>query len=113
MGKGLVAQLIHYSSHRKDKPFIAITCALFTEDLLASELFGHEKGAFTGAIKPKRGLLEIAYGGTLFLDEIGEMSVSLQAKFLKVVEEREFMRVGGTSSIAADVRFISATNQNI
>ncbi len=113
VGKGLVAKLIHYSSRRKQKRFVAINCALFTEELLASELFGHEKGAFTGAVKPKRGLLEIAHGGTLFLDEIGEMSVALQAKFLKVVEEREFMRVGGTSSIASDVRFIAATNQNI
>lgn len=113
VGKGLVAKLIHYSSKRKDKPFVAINCALFTEELLASELFGHERGAFTGAIKPKRGLLEIAGGGTLFLDEVGEMSVGLQAKLLKVVEEREFMRVGGTGSIAADVRFIAATNQNI
>lgn len=113
VGKGLVAKLIHYTSMRKAKPFVAVNCALFTEELLASELFGHEKGAFTGAVKPKRGLLEIAHGGTMFLDEIGEMAVSLQAKLLKVVEEREFMRVGGTSCISSDVRFIAATNQNI
>lgn len=113
VGKGLVAKLIHYSGLRKEKPFLAINCAIFTEELLASELFGHEKGAFTGAIASKQGLLEIARNGTVFLDEIAEMAPSLQAKLLKVIEDKEFMRVGGTRSISVDVRFIAATNQNI
>jgi len=113
VGKGLVAKLIHYSGLRKEKPFLGVNCAIFTEELLASELFGHEKGAFTGALSAKQGLLEIAHGGTLFLDEIAEMSPSLQAKLLKVIEDKEFMRVGGTRSIRVDVRFIAATNQNI
>ena len=113
VGKGLVAKLIHYSGLRKDSPFLAVNCAIFTEELLASELFGHEKGAFTGAVTSKQGLIEIANKGSLFLDEIAEMSPSLQAKLLKVIEDREFMRVGGTKLIKADVRFIAATNQNI
>lgn len=113
VGKGLVAKLIHYSGLRKEKPFLGINCATFTEDLLASELFGHEKGAFTGAISSKQGLLEVARNGTLFLDEIAEMSPSLQAKLLKVIEDKEFIRVGGTRSIKVDIRFIAATNQNI
>ena len=113
VGKGLVAKLIHYSGMRKDKPFLAINCAIFTEELLASELFGHERGAFTGAISSKQGLLEIANNGTLFLDEIAEMPPNLQAKLLKVIEDKEFIRVGGTRSIKVDVRFIAATNQNI
>lgn len=113
VGKGLVARLIHYTGLRKDRTFLSINCATFTEELLASELFGHEKGAFTGAIATKQGLLEVANNGTLFLDEIAEMSPSLQAKLLKVIEDKEFMRVGGTRSIRVDVRFIAATNQNI
>jgi two-component system response regulator HydG len=112
-GKGLVAKLIHYTSRRKERPFLAVNCAIFTEELLASELFGHEKGAFTGAISAKQGLLEIADNGTLFLDEIAEMSPALQAKLLKVIEDREFIRVGGTRSVKVDVRFIAATNQNL
>ncbi len=112
-GKGLVAKLIHYTSARKAMPFLALNCAIFTEELLASELFGHEKGAFTGAVAAKQGLLEIADNGTLFLDEIAEMSTALQAKLLKVIEDREFMRVGGTRSISVDVRFIAASNQNM
>ncbi|MEW6410161.1 MAG: sigma-54 dependent transcriptional regulator [Nitrospirota bacterium] len=112
-GKGLVARLIHYTGLRKDRPFIGINCAVFTEELLASELFGHEKGAFTGAITLKQGLVEIAHTGTLFLDEIAEMSPNLQAKLLKVIEEGEFFRVGGTKSIKVNVRFIASTNQNI
>ena len=112
-GKGLVAKIIHYTSRRKEMPFLAVNCAIFTEELLASELFGHEKGAFTGAASAKQGLLEIADNGTLFLDEIAEMSPSLQAKLLKVIEDREFIRVGGTRSIKVDVRFIAATNQNL
>lgn len=113
VGKGLVARLIHYTGLRKDKTFLSINCATFTEELLASELFGHEKGAFTGAIATKQGLLEVANNGSLFLDEIAEMSPALQAKLLKVIEDKEFMRVGGTRSIRVDVRFIAATNQNI
>lgn len=113
VGKGLVAKLIHYTGLRKDKPFLAINCAIFTEELLASELFGHEKGAFTGAISAKQGLIEIAGNGTLFLDEIAEMPPNLQAKLLKVIEDKEFLRVGGTRPVKVDVRFIAATNQNI
>ncbi|NOZ67692.1 MAG: sigma-54-dependent Fis family transcriptional regulator [Deferribacteres bacterium] len=113
VGKGLVAKLIHYTSLRKDRPFLAVNCAIFTEELLASELFGHEKGAFTGALSAKQGLIEIANNGTLFLDEIAEMSPALQAKLLKVVEDKEFFRVGGTRHVKVDVRFIAATNQNI
>jgi two-component system response regulator HydG len=112
-GKGLVAKLIHYTSGRKERPFLAVNCAIFTEELLASELFGHEKGAFTGAVSAKQGLLEIADNGTLFLDEIAEMTSALQAKLLKVIEDREFIRVGGTRSVKVDVRFIAATNQNL
>jgi DNA-binding NtrC family response regulator len=113
VGKGLVAKLIHYTGLRKDKPFLAINCAIFTEELLASELFGHEKGAFTGAIATKQGLVEIASNGTLFLDEIAEMPPNLQAKLLKVIEDKEFLRVGGTRPIRVNIRFIAATNQNI
>ncbi len=112
-GKGLVAKLVHYTGLRKDRPFLSINCAIFTEELLASELFGHEKGAFTGAIAAKQGLIEIANRGTLFLDEIAEMPPNLQAKLLKVIEEKEFFRVGGTRPVKVDVRFIAATNQNI
>ncbi|HYQ48308.1 MAG TPA: sigma-54 dependent transcriptional regulator [Thermodesulfovibrionales bacterium] len=113
VGKGLVAKIIHHSSARKEKLFLALNCAIFTEELLASELFGHEKGAFTGAVSAKKGLLEIADSGTLFLDEIAEMSPTIQAKLLKVIEDREFIRVGGTRPIRVDVRFIAATNQNL
>jgi DNA-binding NtrC family response regulator len=113
VGKGLVARLIHETSARRERPFLAVNCAVFTEELLASELFGHERGAFTGAVAAKRGLLEVADGGTLFLDEIAEMPPALQAKLLKVIEDQEFLRVGGTRSIRVDVRFIAATNQNL
>lgn len=113
VGKGLVAKIIHHSSARREKPFLALNCAIFTEELLASELFGHEKGAFTGAVSAKKGLLEIADSGTLFLDEIAEMTPTIQAKLLKVIEDREFIRVGGTRPIRVDVRFIAATNQNL
>ena len=113
VGKGLVAKLIHYTGTRANRPFLAINCAIFTEELLASELFGHERGAFTGAATTKKGLLEIADTGTLFLDEIAEMSPFLQAKLLKVIEDREFFRVGGTRPVRVDVRFIAATNQDI
>ncbi len=113
VGKNLIAKIIHSTSRRKSMPFLSINCATLTEDLLASELFGHAKGAFTGAIKAKQGLIEIADTGTLFLDEIAEMSTNLQAKLLKVVEEGEFYRVGETRVIRVDVRFIAATNQDV
>ena len=113
VGKSLIARLIHSNSKRREKPFLSINCATFTENLLASELFGHEKGAFTGAIGTKQGLLEIADTGTVFLDEISEISTSLQAKLLHVIEDSDFFRVGGTRSIRVDVRFIAATNRNI
>lgn len=112
-GKELVAQAIHANSKRSEKAFIAINCAALTEPLLESELFGHEKGAFTGAIAQKKGKLEIADGGTLFLDEIGELNPSLQAKILRVLQERTFERVGGTRSIKVDIRLLSATNRNL
>jgi DNA-binding NtrC family response regulator len=113
VGKNLIAKITHSTSRRQNMPFLAINCATLTEDLLASELFGHEKGAFTGAIKAKQGLIEIADTGTLFLDEIAEMSPNLQAKLLKVVEDGEFYRVGETKLIRVDVRFIAATNQDV
>ncbi|MBI4778634.1 sigma-54-dependent Fis family transcriptional regulator [Candidatus Desantisbacteria bacterium] len=113
VGKGLVAKLIHDTGQRADGVFLALNCATFTEELLASELFGYEKGAFTGAVASKGGLIEIADNGTLFLDEIAEMSPALQAKLLKVIEDREFFRLGGTKPRKVDVRFIAATNQNI
>ncbi len=113
VGKSLIARLVHSTSKRSEKPFLSINCATFTENLLTSELFGHEKGAFTGAISAKQGLLEIADTGTIFLDEISEISTSLQAKLLHVIEDGEFFRVGGTRSIKVDVRFIAATNRNI
>jgi len=113
VGKSLVAKIIHFTSKRQGMPFLSINCATLTEDLLASELFGHEKGAFTGAVAAKQGLVEIADTGTLFLDEIAELSPNLQAKLLKVVEEGEFYRVGGTKQQTVDVRFLAATNQNV
>jgi DNA-binding NtrC family response regulator len=112
VGKSLLAKIVHFTSRRQDRPFLSINCATFTEELLASELFGHERGAFTGAVKTKQGLMEIADTGTLFLDEIAEMAPGLQAKLLKVIEEREFYRVGGTRPHRADVRFIAATNED-
>jgi Nif-specific regulatory protein len=112
-GKELAAKEIHALSPRRDKPFIAINCAAIQENLLESELFGHEKGAFTGATAQKPGNFELASGGTLFLDEVGEMSYPLQAKLLRVVQEREFVRVGGTRTITCDVRLIAATNRNL
>ncbi|MHB8859558.1 MAG: sigma-54-dependent transcriptional regulator [Thermoleophilia bacterium] len=113
VGKNLLAKVLHFSSPRRERPFLSLNCATFTEDLLASELFGHEKGAFTGAVAQKQGLMEIADSGTLYLDEIAELSPNLQAKLLKVIEEKEFYRVGGTRPIHVDVRFLAATNQNL
>jgi DNA-binding NtrC family response regulator len=112
-GKEIVARFIHRQSARADGPFVAINCAALTETLLESELFGHEKGAFTGATQVKRGLFELAHAGTLFLDEIGEMSINLQAKLLRVLEERQFERVGGIRAIKVDVRLIAATNKEL
>jgi two-component system NtrC family response regulator len=112
-GKELVAKAIHYDSPRKDRPFVSINCGALTETLLESELFGHEKGAFTGAIAMKKGRFELANEGTLFLDEVGEMSPALQVKLLRVLQEMEFERVGGTRTIKVDVRVLSASNRNI
>lgn len=112
-GKELVAKAVHYNSARKDRSFITLNCGAIPENLLESELFGHMKGSFTGAIANKRGLLEMAEAGTLFMDEIGELSLSLQVKLLRVIQEREFKRVGGTEDIKIDVRIISASNQDL
>jgi Nif-specific regulatory protein len=112
-GKEIVASLIRQGSPRSRKPFVAVNCAALPEQLLESELFGHEKGAFTGAIATKTGRLEQAAGGTLFLDEVAEMSPLVQAKFLRVLQEREFQRVGGTRPLRADVRVLAATNRNL
>jgi len=112
-GKELVAREIHRNSPRAERPFLAINCAALTETLLESELFGHEKGAFTDAHQQKKGLFERAHQSTLFLDEIGDTSLGMQAKILRVLQEREFMRVGGTEAIKTDVRIIAATNKNL
>ncbi len=112
-GKELVAKAIHYNSYRKKKNFVAVNCASLSKSLLESELFGHVRGSFTGADREKKGLFEIADGGTLFLDEIGEMDIELQAKLLRVIEEKHIRKVGGTVSIPVDVRIISATNRKL
>ncbi|OGP53877.1 MAG: Fis family transcriptional regulator [Deltaproteobacteria bacterium RBG_13_52_11] len=112
-GKELVAKAVHYNSARKDRPFVTLNCGAIPENLLESELFGHMKGSFTGAIANKRGLLEMAESGTLFMDEIGELPLALQVKLLRVIQEREFKRVGGTEDIKVDVRIISASNQDL
>jgi DNA-binding NtrC family response regulator len=112
-GKELLARYLHFMSQRADGPFFAINCGAFSEELLANELFGHEKGAFTGASNFKKGLVEMASEGTLFLDEITEMPVSMQVKLLRVIQEREILRLGGTESIKVNVRFIAATNRDI
>jgi DNA-binding NtrC family response regulator len=112
-GKELIARAIHYNSYRQDKPLIPINCGAIPEELLESELFGYEKGAFTGAVSSRIGRFELANGGTIFLDEIGEMSPGLQVKLLRVLQEREFERVGGTRTIKIDVRIIAATNRDL
>ena len=112
-GKDLAAKAIHYSSNRAAQPFVNITCSALPEQLLESELMGHEKGSFTGARERKRGLFEVADGGTVFLDEIGDMGVGLQAKLLRILEEKTFRRVGGTKDLQVDVRIVGATNRNL
>src|SRR6202034_1853038 len=112
-GKELAAQAIHQKSARKTGPFVAINCSAIPETLLESELFGHEKGAFTGAVGQKKGKLETAEGGTVFLDEVGELAAPLQAKLLRVLQEREFERVGGTRPIKLNIRLIAATNVDL
>ncbi len=112
-GKELVAKSIHFNSERKNSAFVAVNCSAFVENLLESELFGHEKGAFTGAANRKKGRFEMADSGTLFLDEIGEMPLNLQVKLLRVLQERSFERVGGTGTVPVDFRLIAATNKNI
>ena len=112
-GKGLVAKEIHYQSNRHKKPFITINCGAIPENLLESELFGHERGAFTGATAAKPGKFELADGGTIFLDEIGDMSPDLQVKLLRILEDHEFERVGGCKTIHVDARVIAATHRNL
>ncbi len=112
-GKELFARYIHFTSKRMNGPFFAINCGAFTEELLTNELFGHEKGAFTGANNMKKGLIEMASGGTLFMDEVTEMPQSMQVKLLRVIQEKEVIRVGGTDALKVDVRFVAATNRDI
>ena len=112
-GKELIARYIHECSRRAGGPFIGVNCGAFPEELLANELFGHEKGAFTGAVNPKPGLVEVANRGTLFLDEITEMSTTMQVKLLRVLQEREYLRLGGTSPVKVDVRFLAASNRDL
>jgi transcriptional regulator with GAF, ATPase, and Fis domain len=112
-GKELAARAVHQNSGRASRPFVAVNCAALTESLLESELFGHEKGAFTGAVVLKKGKFEVADGGTIFLDEIGELAPALQAKLLRALQHHEFERVGGTRPIKVDVRVIAATNQDL
>jgi two-component system, NtrC family, nitrogen regulation response regulator NtrX len=110
-GKELVARSVHFHSQRRDKPFIEINCAAIPEELIESELFGHERGAFTGAVAQKKGKFDLADGGTLFLDEIGDMSLKTQAKVLRILQEKKFERVGGTRTLEVDVRIVAATNK--
>ncbi|RKX74401.1 MAG: nif-specific transcriptional activator NifA [Spirochaetes bacterium] len=112
-GKELIAQAIHYNSARNDKPFIKVNCAALPETVIESELFGHEKGAFTSAVYTRKGRFELAHGGTIFLDEIGDLSPTVQVKLLRVLQEREFERVGGNQPIRVNVRIITATNRNL
>ena len=112
-GKGLISRIIHYNSQRCDRPFVEANCAIYSEGVLHSELFGHEKGSFTGAVKQKRGRFELANSGTVFLDEIGEISAATQLMLLRFLQERRFERVGGEETLEVDVRVIAATNKNL
>jgi Nif-specific regulatory protein len=112
-GKEMIAGLIHFNSPRAQGPFVKLNCAALPETLLESELFGHAKGAFTGAVGEKRGRFEMAHNGTLFLDEVGDLPASFQVKLLRVLQERQFERVGGTETISVDVRLVTATNRNL
>jgi two-component system, NtrC family, response regulator PilR len=112
-GKELIARAIHYNGPLKDKPFVTVNCGAIPENLMESEMFGHKKGSFTGAIADKKGLFEVANGGTIFLDELGELPLSMQVKLLRVIQEGTFKRVGGTDDISVEVRVISATNRNL
>ena len=112
-GKEVVARFIHAASPRRNRPFVALNCAALPEQLLESELFGYERGAFTSAHQAKPGQIELASGGVLFLDEVTEMSLSAQAKFLRVLQEREFQRLGGTRLVKANIRVIAATNRDL
>lgn len=113
VGKEVVANLIHFNSKRKDKPFITVNCGAIPEGIIESELFGHEKGSFTGAIESRKGYFEAAEGGTIFLDEIGELPLATQVKFLRILENGEYVKVGGTKTDRVDVRVIAATNKNL
>jgi two-component system nitrogen regulation response regulator NtrX len=113
VGKEVVGRLLHAESERSDKAFVEVNCAAIPQELIESELFGHEKGSFTGAFEAKKGKFELAHEGTLFLDEIGDMSLQTQAKVLRVIETQEFQRVGGSKNIKVDVRIIAATNKNL
>ena len=112
-GKELIAKAIHFNSQHKEEPFVAVNCAAISEHLMESELFGHEKGAFTGAHQQRKGKIEIAHGGTLFLDEIGDMSLNLQAKLLRFLQDKSFERVGGNVKLTSDTRVITATNKDL
>jgi len=113
VGKDMVAKAIHFRSDRSCGPFLAVNCGSLSESLLESELFGHERGAFTGAVKARRGRLEMAHTGTLFLDEVGEISPKMQVSLLRVLEEKNFLRLGGSQSIASDFRLVSATHRDL
>lgn len=112
-GKELIARAIHKRSHRSSRAFVSVNCAAIPHDLIASELFGHEKGAFTGAAQRRLGRFESAEGGTIFLDEVGELPAETQVSLLRVLQEREFQRIGGNESLKADVRVVAATNRNL
>lgn len=112
-GKELIARAIHYNGPLKDKPFVTVNCGAIPENLMESEMFGHKKGSFTGAIADKKGLFEVANGGTIFLDELGELPLTMQVKLLRVIQEGTFKRVGGTEDVTVDVRIVSATNRNL